>query len=86
MSARVLGAIILLPLLALPALAADLAGPPWPEIVSPAGITLRWYSDDTSEAAAHQVAAAHCAATWRSAALAGLELDGSAEVGSYRCQ
>ena len=51
-------------------------GPPWPEVISPGGITLRWYPDETSAAAAQQVADAHCAEDAR----------GSAEIASYRCR
>lgn len=63
-----------------------LAGPPWALAASPNGITLRWYPDDTSEAAAHSVADAHCAATGLPASLAAIERDGSAEIASYRCR
>jgi hypothetical protein len=60
-------------------------GPPWTEAVSPSQITLRWYSDDLSEAAARQVADAHCGAIGSSAELAAAEQDGSVEIASYRC-
>ena len=61
-------------------------GPPWLQAASPGGITLRWYTDDLPEAAARQVANAHCAATGRAAGIAAIELDGSAEIATYRCQ
>lgn len=73
-------------LFAAPAVAQSPPGPPWPEVVSPGGITLRWYPDDVSETAAQGAADMHCAATGRSAVLAALERDGSVEIGSYRCR
>lgn len=61
-------------------------GPPWPVAVAPDAITLRWYTDTTSEAQAKQVADAHCAPTRRTAALARAEQSGSVEIATYRCQ
>ena len=61
-------------------------GPPWTEAASPNSITLRWYADDVSPAAARQVADAHCSSTGRNAALDTIELDGSAEIASYLCR
>jgi hypothetical protein len=69
-----------------PAMALQPPGPPWPEVISPDGITLRWYPDETSEAAAQQVADAHCAQAGRQATLAELEQNGSEQVGTYRCE
>ena len=86
MSARLAAAMILLPLLAAPAVAANPPGPPWPEIVSPGAITLRWYPNDTSEAAAQAAADAHCAATGRAAVFAALEQVGSVQYGTYACR
>ena len=39
-----------------------------------------------AEAAAQAVAAAHCAATGRTAAFAALEQVGSVQYGTYRCE
>lgn len=61
-------------------------GPPWPVAVAPGAITLRWYTDTTSEAQAKQVADAHCARSGRPAALIRAEQSGSAEIATYRCQ
>ncbi len=66
--------------------AQGLVGPPWPVVVAPNGITLRWYADNMPEAVARQVADAHCAPTGRPAALAALEMSGSAEIGTYVCR
>jgi hypothetical protein len=68
------------------ATAQNQSGPPWAVAASAAGITLRWYPDDVGQAQAHAVANAHCAWTGRSAALAALEQDGSAEIGTYSCR
>ena len=87
MSMRFATAVISLSLLALPAVAAESPpGPPWPEVASPDSITLRWYPDTVSEAQARAVAASQCAATGRIAGFAALEQDGSAEIGTYRCE
>jgi hypothetical protein len=87
MSARFVAPLLLLPLLAFPAIAADSPpGPPWPVVISPDAITLRWYPDEVGEAQARAVASAHCAASGRAAGFGALEQDGSAELGTYRCE
>ncbi|HTV87980.1 MAG TPA: hypothetical protein VME41_03095 [Stellaceae bacterium] len=83
---RAAAALAVSALLTVPALAQSPPGPPWPEVVSPGGITLRWYPDDVSEATAQAVADMHCAAIGRTAVLAELEQDGSVQLGTYRCR
>ena len=61
-------------------------GPPWPEVVSPNGITLRWYPDETSAAKAQLVADAHCAPSGRRAGIAAVEQNGSVQIADYRCR
>lgn len=84
--AALLVALLLVAGFAGPAAAQNPPGPPWPVVVSPNGIALRWYPDDISEGQAHLVANAHCGATGHAAVLAGVEMDGSVELGSYRCR
>jgi hypothetical protein len=66
-------------------LAACGGGPPWTLAQSPDGITLRWYSDDTSIGEANNAAGRYCASMGKSAALGGLEQDGSASIGTFHC-
>jgi len=61
-------------------------GPPWTLSQSPNGIDLRWYSDDTPNAAADTVARVHCRSYGKNAELIGYEQDGSAQLGKYRCR
>lgn len=86
MPGRFAAALFILSLMTAPAMAAGPLGPPWPEVMSPDGITLRWYPDEVSEAEAHHAADAHCSAIGRSAVFAAVEQDGSAEIGTYRCR
>jgi len=86
MSLRFAAAMLLLSLAVFPAVAADAPGPPWPEVISPGSITLRWYPDEISEPQARAVAAAHCAAAGRQVGLGALGQDGSVEIGTYRCE
>jgi hypothetical protein len=62
------------------------SAPPWTLNQSPAGISLRWYSDTTPLAAANQVAQLHCGSWAKSAELMSNAEDGSAEVAEYRCR
>jgi hypothetical protein len=66
-------------------LAACGGGPPWTLARSPNGITLRWYTNDTSFGEANNDAGRYCASLGKSAALGGLEQDGSAAIGQFRC-
>ena len=66
--------------------AAACPGPPWTLRQSPAGITLRWYPNDTPIAAADMVAALHCGDYGRGAELTSDQRDGSAEIALYRCR
>lgn len=71
-------------LLVLP-LAACGGAPPWTVARSADGITLRWYANDTSFNTASSAAGRYCASLGKSAALGGLERDGSASIGKFRC-
>jgi hypothetical protein len=68
------------------ALLAGCSGPPWVTAQSPDQISLRWWSDDSTIAAAEQVADAHCARYGRSALLAQDQKSGSAEIADYACR
>ena len=61
------------------------SGPPWALSQSPSGITLRWYPDDTPDAAADAAAQAHCRSAGKDAQLVSYDRDGSAKLGTYRC-
>ncbi|HKS87924.1 MAG TPA: hypothetical protein VJR70_00660 [Stellaceae bacterium] len=61
-------------------------GPPWAEAVSPNGITLRWYPDETSGTEAQLAADAHCAPSGRHAGIAAIEQNGSVRIADYRCR
>ena len=58
---------------------------PWALSSSPAGITMRWYSDSNDEAQAHGLAGAYCSEMGRAVRLAAIERDGSAVIAHYRC-
>jgi hypothetical protein len=62
------------------------SGPPWTLAQSPDGITLRWYPDDTPDAAADSVAQVHCRSLNKNAELIAYDQDGSAQLGRYRCR
>jgi hypothetical protein len=62
------------------------SGPPWTLDQSPDGITLRWYPDNTPDAAADSVAQVHCRSLGKNAELIGYDQDGSAQLGRYRCR
>jgi hypothetical protein len=62
------------------------SGPPWTLDQSPDGITLRWYPDDTPDAAADSVAQIHCRSLGKNAELIAYDQDGSAQLGRYRCR
>jgi hypothetical protein len=61
------------------------AGPPWTISRSPDEITLRWWSDQVSEAQAQDVAGSYCTQMGKAVELNSLEQHGSASVGRYRC-
>jgi hypothetical protein len=61
-------------------------GPPWTLSQSPSEISLRWYPDETSSAAAEAVAQQHCQAAGKTAELISSTQDGSAQIGQYRCR
>lgn len=87
MSIRYAALAMAIALLAAPsAMARYVPGPPWTEAASASGITLRWYPDETPEAAARQLADAYCAQLGGRAALTELEQDGSVQFGTYRCR
>ena len=65
---------------------AGCTGPPWTLSRSPTEISLRWYPDSTSAAAADQVAQLHCQSWEKSAELVSDTQDGSAEIAEYRCR
>ena len=60
--------------------------PPWTLSRSPDAITLRWYIDDTSIAAARSIADLHCRSSGKTAALASDQQAGSIEVAEFRCR
>jgi hypothetical protein len=62
------------------------SGPPWTLDRSPDGITLRWYPDNTPNAAADSVAQVHCQSLGKNAELIAYDQDGSAQLGRYRCR
>ena len=62
------------------------SGPPWTLNKSAHEITLRWYSDNTPDAAAYEVAALHCGSWGKSAELASTVKDGSDQIAQYRCR
>ena len=59
---------------------------PWVLSKSPDAITVRWYPDTTSFAAADQLAALHCQSWGKAARLASDIRDGSAEIAHYLCR
>jgi hypothetical protein len=59
---------------------------PWTLNKSANEITLRWYWDNTPDAAAYQVAALHCGSWGKSAELASTLQDGSDQIAQYRCR
>lgn len=59
--------------------------PPWTVSRSPGEITLRWWSDEVADAQAAGTAGAYCAQLGKAAETVGLERDGSASIGRYRC-
>jgi len=61
-------------------------GPPWTLSQSPAGISLRWYPDETPSALAESVARQHCRSWGKTAELVSDEQDGSAEIAKYHCR
>ena len=75
-TARAAGAAILLAL-------AACGGPPWTLSQSPSEITLRWYPDDTPDAAADAAAKAHCRLSGKDAEFVSYTRDGSAKLGTY---
>lgn len=66
--------------------AACSTGPPWTLNSSPSEITLRWYPDNTPNAAADMAAQVHCRNWGKNAELVAYSQDGSAELGNYRCR
>jgi hypothetical protein len=62
------------------------SGPPWTLNKSAGQITLRWYSDNTPDIAAYEVASLHCGSSGKSAELASTFKDGSDQVAQYRCR
>ena len=60
-------------------------GPPWTLSRTTDEITLRWYADDTSAAAADGTARAYCSALGKSATMDQLQRDGVAAIGRYHC-
>jgi len=62
------------------------SGPPWTLSQSPDEISLRWYPDDTPDAAANWAARVHCQTWGKSAELVSYDQDGSAQLGHYRCR
>jgi hypothetical protein len=61
-------------------------GPPWTLNQSPTEISLRWYPDDTSSAAAAAIAQQHCQSSGKNAELISTSQDGSAQLAKYRCR
>jgi len=61
-------------------------GPPWTLSQSPTEISLRWYPDTTSSAAADTIAQQHCQSSGRKAELVSSTQDGSAQLATYRCR
>jgi hypothetical protein len=59
---------------------------PWTLNKSAQEITLRWYSDNTPDVAAYEVAALHCGSAGKSAELASTIKDGSDQIAQYRCR
>jgi hypothetical protein len=78
-TARAAAAAILLAL-------AACGGPPWTLSQSPSEITLRWYPDDTPDAAADAAAQVHCRSSGKDAEFVSYTRDGSAKLGTYRCR
>lgn len=62
------------------------SGPPWTLRQSPDEISLRWYPDDTPDAAVNWVAQVHCQSWGKNAELVSYDQDGSAQIGYYRCR
>jgi hypothetical protein len=59
---------------------------PWVLSKSPDTITVRWYPDETSIAAADELAALHCRSWGKTARLESDIRDGSAQIAGYRCR
>jgi len=75
---RTIAAIVLMSL-------AGCSGEPWTLAQSPDRITLRWWSDEIADAQAVVTAGAYCMRQGKVAETVGVERDGSASIGRYRC-
>lgn len=66
-------------------LLAGCSGEPWPLSRSSNQITLRWWNDELAAAQAAGTAGAYCTQLGKAVETVGIERDGSASIGHYRC-